>query len=137
MRVIARTFGTLIGILSLSAHACAREPGIGGTGGSAGGSTAEGGSAGGDGGSAGGTSGGGSSGGLGGDGGAATGQGGGTVTDAGVDADSGGTDAEAQPTLRSAASISGRFFGAALNAAHLVESDYAAVASAQFSFATP
>lgn len=137
MRVIARTFGTLIGILCLSAHACAREPGIGGTGGSAGGSTAEGGSAGGDGGSAGGTSGGGSSGGLGGDGGAAAGQGGGTVTDAGVDADAGGTDAEPQPTLRSAASISGRFFGAAFNAAHLVESDYAAVASAQFSFATP
>jgi len=63
--------------------------------------------------------------------------GGGTAADAGPDADDGGTDAEPQPTLRSVASISGRFFGAALNAAHLAESDYAAVASTELSFATP
>jgi endo-1,4-beta-xylanase len=143
MRAIGRTFGTLIGILCVSACACGGEPGIGGAGGSMGGSIGQGGGDGGSAGDVGGTSGGGSSGGLGGDGGAsapaggdggaAAGGSGGTTTDAGA----GGTDVAPQPTLRSTAAISGRFFGAALNAAHLAESDYAAVASAQFSFATP
>ena len=94
---------------------------------------------------AGGAGGGGNAGGLageggasaaaGGDGGAAAG--GSAATDARPDADDGGTDAGPQPTLRSVASISGRFAGAALSAAHLGESDYAAVAAAQFSVATP
>jgi endo-1,4-beta-xylanase len=68
-----------------------------------------------------------------GEGGTPAGGGGGTATDAGT----GGTGAAPQVTLRSAASISGRFFGAAINAGHLDESDYAAVAANEFSFATP
>jgi endo-1,4-beta-xylanase len=148
-RPVRAIAGTLIGILSLSAHACSREPGIGGARGGAGGSTGQGGGDGGSAGGVGGTSGAGSSSGLGGDGGAsastggdggaAGGGGGGTATAGagGSDAGAGGTGAEPQPTLRSAASISGRFFGAALGAAHLAESDYAAVAATQFSYATP
>jgi len=147
VRAIAQTLGALIGILSSSCYGCGREPGVGGTGGSLGGSIGQGGGGGGSAGGAGGTSTPGSAGGPGGDGGASAsagggggataGMGGGTDTDAGVDADAGGTDAAPQPTLRSAASISGRFFGAALGAAHLAEPDYAAVAAAEFSFATP
>src|SRR5262245_1528907 len=145
MRAIGRTLGTLIGILSLSAHACGRVPvSSAGTGGSVGGSIGPGGDNGGSAGGAGGTSSAGGSDGVGGDGGASASAGGvggaaagagsgGSSTDAGDDA----TDAERQRTLRSVASISGRFFGAAVSAAHLAESDYAAVASTQFSFATP
>jgi endo-1,4-beta-xylanase len=147
VRSAARTLGTLVGILSLGAPACDKNPATGGTGGSVGGSTGQGG----DGGAGGGD--GGASAAAGGEGGAAGGSAGagaaggsagtGATTDAGPDAGEGGTDgtggpdAAPPPTLRSVASISGRFVGAAFSGAHLGESDYAAVAAAQFSIATP
>jgi len=146
VRSAARALGTLVGILSLSAHACGKDAGAGGTGGSVGGSTGPGG---GGGAGAGGMAGTGEAGTSGGGGGGSTGEGGaiseggagGAAMDAGADsdqsADDAGTDVAPQPTLRSVASISGRFFGAALNAAHLAEPDFAAVASTQFSIATP
>jgi endo-1,4-beta-xylanase len=153
-RTAARTLGTLVGLLSLSGHACGKDPGSGGTGGSVGGSTGQGGAGGlggaGDaGGVGGGASGGGNAGGFAGDGGGSASAGGdggtasggsagdGAVTDAGPQAGDGGTDAAPQLALRSVAAISGRFVGAALSTAHLGEPDYAAVAATQFSLATP
>jgi endo-1,4-beta-xylanase len=151
VRSAARALGTLVGILSLSAHACGGDPGAGGTAGAGGmGATGQGGGAAGAGGT-GDTGGSGDTGGaanLGGGGGGGTGlaagsaggaavAGTGGTTDAGTGAADGGTDVAPRTPLKTVAGQAAKFFGAALSATHLSEADFAATAAAELSIATP